>query len=187
MGYFRFCRRGDLDVASLGPSGFEELPSTRIEMSPNDVVLLVKRRMGDCLAYRTIVLVDAHTATQIKKGFVQPSGFSVRRPIGTNVIKNLDRYADRCMQQQVITADACAYLKGWTHGDLKLQPRPSRYAFLNYRQSTPVIESPVAALPWAAPARSKHVKVDTSCAVKDDESEGEGHLPLELDLPELDS
>ena len=63
VGYFRFCRRQDVNPASLNSCGWEEIPGETPRAG--DVVAICKRSMGDAVPFRSIVLVPQDMASRI--------------------------------------------------------------------------------------------------------------------------
>ena len=159
-GYFRFCRRADIDPSSLGYTGVDETPLTRRSPSRDDVIMILKHHMGDDLPYKAVMMCSAEEATSIRLGFRAGNEVAERRLIPANVRKNLESYAPRCLAQGIISADANAYLLSWCEGSLEKKARPVQYSIFNFRQPNVVDVPGVLPLPWQAPMRQRHLQVE---------------------------
>lgn len=112
----------------------EDFPS-RIPKSAGDVMLVIKRWMGDASAAQVIALVPASRISTIMGGVIglQPTGIAPRRHIAQAVVNNVENEVPKMLAQKFISLDAAAYLTSYVRGTLDLPPRPREYAFLRHR------------------------------------------------------
>ena len=167
----RFARRGELEPGQFGFCQVEELPASfAAPLDADDILLLVKRRMADTNPTKVVTVMTAERSLELRAAFVQPAGVAERRPIGAQMVKNIQSYAPRCARQGSISMQAAAYLTEWVAGRWPVRPRPRAYSALSYRQT--------AAQPPRGPAQwlpGTSLVLDLSDHVQsDDEDEDEG-------------
>ena len=152
--------------------------------SGKDVFLVAKRYMADRSVHRQIALVPADTVRAIRLGFQEPQGVAARRPIGRNVLSNIQRYLPRCRSRGDIPQAAAEYLERWTSGTLEPVPRPASYPILRFRWRAEDRQEAFQPGSWVKPHRKRHIGVKPSDIEREnsasDSDEGEIAMPRAL-------
>ena len=152
--------------------------------SGKDVFLVAKRYMADRSVHRLIALVPADTVRAIRLGFQEPQGVAARRPIGRNVLSNIQRYLPRCRSRGDIPQAAAEYLERWTSGTLEPVPRPASYPILRFRWRAEDRQEAFQPGSWVKPHRKRHIDVKPSDIEREnsasDSDEGEIAMPRAL-------
>lgn len=99
--YFRFCAREDIESDIWNnTSDVEDFPISHCSIkSGRDIFLIAKRYMASRDVHKLIALVPAETARAMRVGLQEPQGVADRRPIGRQVLSNIERYLPRCRQR----------------------------------------------------------------------------------------
>ena len=75
----------------MGHCAWKELQPQK-KCTGGDVVLIVKESMSSPEPLHCIVLIPEAEAAAMRAGLQQPTGSAERRPIGHNVVKNIQRH-----------------------------------------------------------------------------------------------
>jgi hypothetical protein len=161
--------------------GIDELPGS--VPHPGDILMVCKAAMSDPAPFLSSVVVSAAEAARMRLGFQQPQGNVSRRCISPDVVKSIQGYGPRCVQQGVISERANQYLQSWVTGTQAKQSRPAEYSMLRNRQGTPAAYTGLYVAPrWDIPARFRNIVVAPEVDDDDDaDCDDAAELQLVLD------
>lgn len=144
--WFRVCLLGDVGAAHLSEQDVPVTsPAGMPRPDPGDVVVVIRSRMASPTVQQVLRLVPASKCQQMQRG-AQPRGVVLRRQGGAEIKRKVARKAEALHQFGVLSAAAKDYLVGWATGTRALQPRPSKYTYLEHTQGAPPPRSEPAAL-----------------------------------------
>ncbi len=108
----------------------EDLPEG-FRKGPGDIMMVVKHYMADttvqqvfCVAPESRILLLQDTMG------IQPAGIAQRRPVRSEVKRNIETEVPQLLSRRFISTAAAHYLLNYGRGTLPLPARPSAYKFL---------------------------------------------------------
>lgn len=183
--YFRFLRRKDLGSDVLDNVLELEEYGRRWVPHEDDIFLTTKRWLADKQVVRALVVVPASLAAEIRKGYQDPQGVTIRKTIVHKMRQNLEKLVPSLRSTGELTRQGSDYLLNWCKGKLYRYPRPQSYPILSYR-FTADFDQPHVPGQWARPNRVKHfdLALEAEDLGHEQSSDSSGTDDACLDLPE---
>lgn len=131
--WFRICELKDVGMAHASEADVPvSSPTGMPTPDPEDVVMVVRARMASPSVQQVLRLIPAQRCRGMS--IVQPADVVPRRQGGEEVKRKVARVAEALHLRGFLRWSAKDYLVGWANGTRPLEPRPTKYSFLEHSQ-----------------------------------------------------